>query len=488
MRVSWYADTEIAVFSIWQGGTCTGTFRLPIPELPRMIEALRKGPPGAAGRGSRSPAAPGRDWQSAEPTRAGPDPGPPTAAIDMTPELAPDVPAPAARRPGGDYPPPGYPSSRPAHDRPDPLRDPSYASHQGPERDAGYPHEDYEEFPPGPEIPITSGSYRDAPGYRYDTPDQDYQDHGPDDGYQDMPPPGYDRPARGSSYGDAPPGYQDARQGFGEASRGGYDDFGPAADPGPPGGYQDAPRHWQAAQHQGPPPPDEEPAPAGYASAGLEDRPPTGPLPVGRWQGDQGGRQYPGGPDPLSSPAGGYAGNRERGYGGHPEPGYGGGRPDPGYTDRPEPGYSERPEPGYGGGRPEPGYGGHPEPGYGGHPEAGYSGSPEPDYGPGEPDGSFGFDPLGGDYTGEAEQGYLPGPPTETFRPVPPVSGYTGEASRHGAPGPGDGYEPPPDDEDDASAYSLRGRPDGLPSESFAYHPGRAESQDRDYRSSRRRS
>ena len=39
MRLSWYADTGVAVFSIWQGGTCTGTFRLPIADLPRMVEA-----------------------------------------------------------------------------------------------------------------------------------------------------------------------------------------------------------------------------------------------------------------------------------------------------------------------------------------------------------------------------------------------------------------------------------------------------------------
>ena len=44
MRLSWYADTEVAVFSIWQGGTCTGTFRLPITDLPRMVEALQRGP------------------------------------------------------------------------------------------------------------------------------------------------------------------------------------------------------------------------------------------------------------------------------------------------------------------------------------------------------------------------------------------------------------------------------------------------------------
>lgn len=44
MRLSWYGDTGVAVFSIWQNGTCTGTFRLPIGELPRMAEALRRGP------------------------------------------------------------------------------------------------------------------------------------------------------------------------------------------------------------------------------------------------------------------------------------------------------------------------------------------------------------------------------------------------------------------------------------------------------------
>ena len=52
MRLSWYADTEVAVFSIWQAGTCTGTFRLPMGELERMIETLRRGP------GTRPPADP----------------------------------------------------------------------------------------------------------------------------------------------------------------------------------------------------------------------------------------------------------------------------------------------------------------------------------------------------------------------------------------------------------------------------------------------
>ena len=47
MRLSWYADTGISVFSIWQGGTCTGTFRLPMEELPRLIDALQRGMQGA---------------------------------------------------------------------------------------------------------------------------------------------------------------------------------------------------------------------------------------------------------------------------------------------------------------------------------------------------------------------------------------------------------------------------------------------------------
>jgi hypothetical protein len=57
MRLSWYADTDVAVFSIWQGGKCTGTFRLPMDDLSRMIEILHRGPAGRArGRaGERRP-------------------------------------------------------------------------------------------------------------------------------------------------------------------------------------------------------------------------------------------------------------------------------------------------------------------------------------------------------------------------------------------------------------------------------------------------
>jgi hypothetical protein len=58
MRLSWYADTGVAVLSIWQGGMCTGTFRLAIDDLPRMVETLQRGPDGQQAR--RQPPAAGR--------------------------------------------------------------------------------------------------------------------------------------------------------------------------------------------------------------------------------------------------------------------------------------------------------------------------------------------------------------------------------------------------------------------------------------------
>ena len=48
MRLSWYGDTGVAVLSIWQGDRCSGTFRLPVDELDRMVGTLRRGPDPAA--------------------------------------------------------------------------------------------------------------------------------------------------------------------------------------------------------------------------------------------------------------------------------------------------------------------------------------------------------------------------------------------------------------------------------------------------------
>ena len=73
LRISWYSDTGVAVLSIWQGGTCTGSFRLPMGDVPRLIAALQAGPPagdspgagpaqyGSTGGGAaRGPAGPGQ--------------------------------------------------------------------------------------------------------------------------------------------------------------------------------------------------------------------------------------------------------------------------------------------------------------------------------------------------------------------------------------------------------------------------------------------
>ena len=75
MRLSWYADTGISVFSIWQGGTCTGTFRLPQEELPRLIDALQRGmypdPRGTGGFARQFPGAPTDPRLTALPGYAG---------------------------------------------------------------------------------------------------------------------------------------------------------------------------------------------------------------------------------------------------------------------------------------------------------------------------------------------------------------------------------------------------------------------------------
>lgn len=63
MRLSWYADSRVAVFSIWQGNRCTGTFRLPFGDLERMVRILQAGP--------RPREAPGRDSRYGPTARPG---------------------------------------------------------------------------------------------------------------------------------------------------------------------------------------------------------------------------------------------------------------------------------------------------------------------------------------------------------------------------------------------------------------------------------
>src|ERR1700753_371341 len=74
MRLSWYANSGVAVFSIWQGGTCTGTFRLPAEELARLVDSLQRG---AAGEESG-----GQAGQSTDPIALG---GRPRLALGAAP-------------------------------------------------------------------------------------------------------------------------------------------------------------------------------------------------------------------------------------------------------------------------------------------------------------------------------------------------------------------------------------------------------------------
>lgn len=43
LRVSWHEEAGVVVLSLWRSGVCTGTFRLPVDEVPDLVEVLRGG-------------------------------------------------------------------------------------------------------------------------------------------------------------------------------------------------------------------------------------------------------------------------------------------------------------------------------------------------------------------------------------------------------------------------------------------------------------
>jgi hypothetical protein len=47
LRVSWHrlaaGEDDVVVLSLWQGGTCTGTFRLPATEVADLVRVLQDG-------------------------------------------------------------------------------------------------------------------------------------------------------------------------------------------------------------------------------------------------------------------------------------------------------------------------------------------------------------------------------------------------------------------------------------------------------------
>ena len=43
LRVRWHHRDGLVLLSLWRGSECTGTFRLPIDDVPTLIDALRAG-------------------------------------------------------------------------------------------------------------------------------------------------------------------------------------------------------------------------------------------------------------------------------------------------------------------------------------------------------------------------------------------------------------------------------------------------------------
>src|SRR5580693_3573601 len=143
MRLSWYADTGVAVFSIWQGGTCTGTFRLPMDDLARMIESLSRGPQGQ--RAGRSPDEGQATMAMRMPAGSG---APPSQRPDGPRQ---DGPRPGGQRPDVPRPDPGYPAGGPA----------DYGT--GPERSYGGDSGSYPIDPLDPAYPVPAARYPDEP-------------------------------------------------------------------------------------------------------------------------------------------------------------------------------------------------------------------------------------------------------------------------------------------------------------------------------------
>ncbi|MBC6462703.1 hypothetical protein [Actinomadura sp. HBU206391] len=98
LRLSWHPEPGVMVFSFWNRGVCTSTFRLPAAEVPALLETLAQGVPAPEPRGRR---------------HAGPSPVPSTAADDRP--APPPVEAPEGHpAPTGPFAPPaGWPPQPP---------------------------------------------------------------------------------------------------------------------------------------------------------------------------------------------------------------------------------------------------------------------------------------------------------------------------------------------------------------------------------------
>jgi hypothetical protein len=230
MRLSWYADTGVAVFSIWQGGTCTGTFRLPIADLPRMVQALQRGPDGAPGTPAEQPDA--GQARRAAPARE-PEAAMPGGDIDPRQGGTGGHRARAGRHHEDGRAPAGY-SAEPEGDYPDATRAVAYGEELAAAHPAGGAPGGYDSDPGGGFSSGQPGGYSGDPGSGYGG---DYSGSG--------------GPAhRGAAYSDEPTGiyhdpelsdarYEADRAGGLAGSRYDQEPAGPYPDGSGPGGYRD---------------------------------------------------------------------------------------------------------------------------------------------------------------------------------------------------------------------------------------------------------
>jgi hypothetical protein len=43
LRLAWHTESDVVVLSLWQADRCSGTFRLPIDDVPKFVQALVDG-------------------------------------------------------------------------------------------------------------------------------------------------------------------------------------------------------------------------------------------------------------------------------------------------------------------------------------------------------------------------------------------------------------------------------------------------------------
>ncbi|HJY02316.1 MAG TPA: hypothetical protein VJ351_16015, partial [Streptosporangiaceae bacterium] len=238
MRLSWYADTGISVFSIWQGGTCTGTFRLPQEELPRLIDALQRGmypdPRGTGGFPRQLPGAPTDPRLTAVPGYGGVREigreadftGPVTGdfralrAEDPAGTMAlGNAAAPRALPPGGGY------SDQSRYTDPAQYAEPAQYRDQGYAQQAQYPdqsrYQDQAQYADQPTY-ATQPQYADRAYSDRAYSDRAYSDQGySDQGYQDR------YGSQGSYAAQAPqPGQRYEDRGYPASAEPGYQGYG----------------------------------------------------------------------------------------------------------------------------------------------------------------------------------------------------------------------------------------------------------------------